>query len=170
MQKEFIEIGKIVGIHGVHGTVKLEPWCDSAKEAAAFDNYYLGESRDKVLKKTRSAVQKNMVRLWLEGIDTVEKANALRGKVLFVLREDLQLEDGKYLICDIIGCKAVDNESNMEYGIVSDVFNTGANDIWEITNNGKSYLVPVIESVLKKVDIENKTVYITPMKGIFDED
>ena len=69
-----------------------------------------------------------------------------------------------------MGCKAVDSVSGREYGVVSDVFNTGANDIWEIKCGDKEYLIPVIDSVLDSGDIDARSVNITPMKGIFDED
>lgn len=170
MLKEFIEVGKIVGTHGVRGALRVQPWCDSADFLVGFNYLYLTPNGDVSFKCTRCAAQKNIILLWLDGIDTVEKASELRGKVVYVSRKDIKLDKGKYLVQDIIGCKAIDTTSGCEYGVVSDVFNTGANDIWEIKCGEKEYLIPVIDGVLDSVDIDGKTVYITPMKGIFDED
>lgn len=170
MLKDFIEVGKIVGTHGVRGALRVQPWCDSADFFVGFNYLYLSSDGKQAYKCTRSAAQKNVMLVWLEGIDSVEKASDLRGKVLYVSRKDIKLEDGKYLVQDILGCKVLDAESGQEYGLVSDVFNTGANDIWEIKSGEKEYLIPVIDGVLKSVDVNERIVNITPMKGIFDED
>ena len=170
MLKDFIEIGKVVGTHGVRGALRVQPWCDSADFFVGFNYLYLSQNGDTAYKCTRCAVQKNIMLVWLEGVDTIEKASELRGKILYVNREDIKLDEGKYLVQDILGCKAVDSVSGREYGVVSDVFNTGANDIWEIKCGDKEYLIPVIDSVLDSADIDARSVNITPMNGIFDED
>ncbi len=170
MLKKFIEVGKIVGTHGVRGALRVQPWCDSADFFVGFNYLYLSADGKVSYKCIRCAAQKNVMLVWLDGVDTIEKANELRGKVLYVSRDDIKLDEGKYLVQDILGCKAIDANSQCEYGIVSDVFNTGANDIWEIKCKDKEYLIPVIDGVLQSVDVENRIVTITPMKGIFDED
>lgn len=170
MLKRFIEIGKVVGTHGVRGALRVQPWCDSADFFVGFNYLYLSKDGEAAYKCVRCAAQKNIMIVWLDGIDTIEKAGKLRGKILYVNREDIKLEDGKYLVQDILGCKVFDTASGREYGEVSDVFNTGANDIWEIKSGEREYLIPVIDGVLDGVDIDAKVVNITPMKGIFDED
>ncbi|MBP3692427.1 MAG: 16S rRNA processing protein RimM, partial [Clostridia bacterium] len=88
MLKEFIEVGKIVGTHGVRGALRVQPWCDSADFLVGFNYLYLTPNGDVSFKCTRCAAQKNIILLWLDGIDTVEKASELRGKVVYVNRKD----------------------------------------------------------------------------------
>ena len=86
-------------------------------------------------------------------------------------REDMRLQKGEYYIQDLIGCKVIDVDTEAEYGIISDVFKTGANDVYEITDNkNRKFLAPVIPDVVKSVDVEGGRVLILPMKGIFDDE
>lgn len=170
MLKKYIETGRIVGTHGVRGAVRVQPWCDSADFIAGFNSFYTSPDGGEALKCVRIAIQGKMALMWFDGLDSIESAAKLKGKILYLKREDVVLEDGKYLIQDIIGCKAFDAETQKEYGVISDVFETGANDVWEIKKDGREYLIPVIESIVKAVDVNNRRVLIAPIKGIFDED
>lgn len=62
-----------------------------------------------------------------------------------------------------------DFDTGALYGTLTDVLRTGANDVYEITQNGKKYLAPVIDEVVREIDTEGGVVRITPMKGIFDD-
>ena len=85
-------------------------------------------------------------------------------------REDACLPEGRYFVEDIIGCTAYDADSGEEYGTVTDVSVTGANDVWHITKNNKEYLIPAIDEVIVSAEPENERVIIRPMKGIFDDE
>ncbi|MBQ1240172.1 MAG: 16S rRNA processing protein RimM, partial [Ruminococcus sp.] len=62
-----------------------------------------------------------------------------------------------------------DYDTDAFYGTLTDVLRTGANDVYEITRDGRQYLAPVIDEVVRAIDTENGVVRITPMKGIFDD-
>lgn len=169
MLKKFLEIGKIVSTHGIKGEVKIEPWCDSPQFFAKFKRLYFNGGEREV--KISSRQHKRMIIAKLDGVDTVEQADLLRGKVLWMNREDMCLQKGEYYIQDLIGCKVIDVDTGAEYGIISDVFKTGANDVYEITDNkNRKFLAPVIPDVVKSVDVEGGRVLISPMKGIFDDE
>ena len=104
------------------------------------------------------------------GIDTIENAEKLRNSILYINRDDANLPDGAYFIQDLIGCTVFDDNSKQVYGTVSDVTQTGANDVWHIKNGDNEYLIPVIDDVVKRVDVESGKIYITPLKGIFDDE
>ena len=64
-----------------------------------------------------------------------------------------------------------DSKTSKKLGVLSDVSETGANDVWHIKDGDKEYLIPCIEEVVVSVDIENEKIVISPLKGIFpDED
>ncbi|MBQ4154259.1 MAG: 16S rRNA processing protein RimM [Clostridia bacterium] len=170
MKQKYIESGKFVGTHGVRGTLRVQPWCDTPDFLCQFKRLYLksGENFDQIKIKS-SKVHGNVVLMDVEGITTIELAETLRGRVLFVSREDFKLEEGAYLICDLLGCKVFDFDSEKFLGEICDVSKTGANDVWHIKNNGKEYLIPVIPDVVKEVDVMSEKVLITPLPGIFDE-
>ncbi len=168
MKKQFLEIGKIVNIHGLNGTVKVMPWCDSAEFLCGFETLYRGKDHIP-MHITYAAVQKNTVLLRFEGVDTPEAANALRNTVLYMDRDDAELEDGTYFIQDLIGMAVKDADSGAEYGKLRDVLQTGANDVYEVeTPEGKVLLVPVIPQVVLNIDFEADCIMIRPLEGLFD--
>lgn len=168
MIKEFLEIGKIVSTHGLKGEVRIEPWCDSPQFFVKFKTLYFNEGKTAV--RVNSRPHKRMIIAKLDGVDTVEQADLLRGKILWMNRNDTNLSEGEYYIQDLLDCVVVDRDTNTEYGIVTDVFKTGSNDVYEITDRQKcKFLIPVIPDVVKSVDVENGRIEIIPMKGIFDD-
>ena len=168
MQK-YLETGKIVSIHGLKGEVKIQPWCDSPEYLCTFKCLY-SKSGDRVYEIERIRPQGNMIIAKLKGIDTPEQAQALRGRILYIDRDDADLPEGSYFVADLIGLEVRD-ESGRSYGVISDVLHTGANDVYEIkSNDGKLYYIPAIPSVILSTDIQDGIMVIYPMEGLFDED
>lgn len=167
--KEFIETGKIVNIHGLRGEVKIMPWSDNPEFICEFDILYLGKDK-KLLQIENARVHKNMVLAKFKGIDTPEAANLLRNNIIYIDRNDVELEEGTYFIQDLIGLKVINADTNEEYGNVTDVFQTGANDVYEVKNGDKTVLIPAIPDVIVNIDIENSVLMIRPLEGLFDED
>ena len=166
--KKFLESGKIVNIHGLKGEVKVMPWCDYPEFLCEFDVLYIG--KEKIPYTVQSArIHKNMALLKLKGVDTPEAANNLRNSIVYIDREKTELDDGTYFIQDIIGLTVKDADSGEVYGEVKDVLQTGANDVYEIKNGEKTYLIPAIEQVVIETDIENSVMLIRPLEGLFDE-
>lgn len=168
--KKFLEAGKIVGTHGVHGELRVNPWCDSADFLKQFHTLYL-EKGDVPLKVKASRVHKSQLLLSLEGIDTVEKADTFRGKTIYVDRADAKIPEGRYFVEDLIGLGVYDIDTCVYYGNVTEVMRTGANDVYQVTSLGKkNYLMPAIDSVICQIDLEKGKMLVRPMKGIFDDE
>lgn len=169
MKREKIETGKIVGTHGVRGALRVQPWCDTPEFLCRFKSLFLKENAGfKTVKVKSSRPHGNIVIMEIDGISTVEQAEALRGQILFLNRKDLSLDDDQYLICELIGCEVFDADSNALLGKITDVSKTGANDVWHIMRDGKEFLIPAIESVVVLVNIDDAKVVIRPLAGIFD--
>ena len=169
MKSPFLEAGRVVGTHGVRGELRVEPWCDSARFLTGFSEFYWDGGREKV-KVVSSRPHKSLLLLKLEGVDTVEAADALRGRVLWLARKDAALPEGRYFVQDILGLSAVDADSGRVYGKVTDVFPTGANDVYQVTDgDGKEYLVPAIRDVVVRVDPDEGVLGLRPMRGSFDD-
>ena len=86
--KSYLEIGKIVTLHGLRGDVKVQPWCDDAEFLCEFPVLYLGKEKKEV-EVSHARPQKNMVLLHLEGYDTPEQAETLRNQIFYLNREDV---------------------------------------------------------------------------------
>lgn len=172
MQKEFLEIGKIVAPHGIKGEVKAECWCDSPSVLCEIKNMFIQDSAEKLIVERAHPNSKNQAVIKFKGYNTADEAEKLRSKVLVASRNDIPKDENSFFIQDIIGMTVCDNDATDKiYGKITDVFSTGANDVYEITNDtGKKYLIPVIDDVVKEIDIGTNTVLIYPMKGLFDDD
>ena len=167
--KEYLETGKVVGTHGIRGDLKIECWCDSPDFLSSFKNLYLGEEKTKLDVKCRP--HKNIALIKIKGVDTIEDATRFIGKVLYIKRDDVKLEEGKYFIDDIIGLDVIDIDTNKVYGKITDVIKTGSNDVYVMNDTNKKVVyIPVIPDIVKDRDIENGKVFITPMKGLFDDE
>ena len=167
--KQYLATGKIVGTHGIKGEMRVECWCDSPQFFCQLKKVYL-HNGNRML-EVKSRVHKHIAIMKAKGIDSIEDAEKLRNQVLYMNRNDVILEEGTYFIQDIIGLCVYDADSNQLYGKVTDVMQTGANDVYQITNDdGKDYLIPVIDEVVMSVQPENGKILICPLKGIFDDE
>lgn len=156
-------------MHGIKGELKILPWCDNPQLLTTLDTLYF-DNGDKSIKIDSSRVQKNMVIMKLHGIDTPEDAIKIRNKVIFINRADIVLDKDTYFIADLIGIKVIDADTGDEYGIIEDVSQTGANDVYHIKSNKGMYYIPAIPDVIINTDIIANTMTIRPLKGLFDDE
>ena len=170
MKKQFLEAGKIVGVHGLKGEVKIDPWCDGPDFLSRFKRLF--DKNENEMKVTRARVQKNIVIVKFSGVDTPEDAQALRGRLVYIDRADVRLPEGVYFVQDIIGLEAVDVDDGTVYGSVTEVYQTGANDVYQITKDGRDHLIPKIPEVVTRVDIEEGKIYINTKNigGLFEDE
>lgn len=169
MKKQFLEAGKIVTTHGIAGEVRVQSWCDDGVLTGLSRLYFDGGRQ--MLRVESARPHKNIIILKLEGIDDMNTAQQMRGRVLYLNRDDLELEADTYFIQDLIGCTVADyHDPSVVYGVIRDVTQTGANDVYHIeTGEKKILLAPVIPDVVKNVDIDQGFILITPLEGLFDD-
>ena len=171
MQKQYLEAGKIVGTQGVRGEVRIDPWCDSADFLRKFRLFYLDDEGKTSVKVLSSRVRKEQLVAALDGVDSVEKADVCRGRVIYLRRTDIPVPEGKYFIADLIGLNVYDADSFVYYGTLTEVLRTGANDVYQITSlDKKTYLVPAVAPMICGIDFEKEKMFIRPIKGIFDNE
>lgn len=168
--KKYLETGKIVGTHGIKGMTRVQIWADSEDFLSNFKVVYLDNQGNQKLEIARVQPHGNIALVSFKGVSTIEQAEKLRNQVLYIDRNDVALPEGRYFIDDLIGCTVTDADTGNLLGKITDISETGANDVWHITNNGKEYLVPAIDEVIVSVNIEDETVVLRPMKGIFDDE
>jgi 16S rRNA processing protein RimM len=170
MKKQYLETGKIVGTHGIKGMTRVQVWADDNEFLGQFKFVYTDENGNGKLEISRVQPHGTVALVAFKGVNTIEQAEKLRGTVIYINRKDAKLPEGRYFITDLLGCEVFDADTNELLGKITDVSETGANDVWHITKDDKEYLVPAIADVIVTVDTENEKAVIRPMKGIFDED
>lgn len=163
-----LEAGKIVNTHGLRGEVKVVPWTDYPNDFENIDYVYVKKKTgEEKLHISSIKYQKNNLIIKFREIKDINEAELYKNLVLYVERDMLgELPEGVYYIADLLGSKVITADGG-EIGIIADVFNTGANDIYDVKREGKkNMLIPVIDEVVKNIDIENKIITIEMMEGL----
>ena len=163
---ELIETGKIVNTHGVKGELKVVPWADAPEVFRNFKTVTI-DNTPYTVRSVR--FQGQNVLLKLDGINDMTAAEGLKNKVVFAPRKDFDLPDGTYFIADLIGLTVVEDETDKELGTITEVFSTGANDVYEVTaKNGTKHYIPAIKDCVCSTDLATNTMRIHVMEGLFD--
>jgi 16S rRNA processing protein RimM len=169
--EKFFNVGKIVNTHGIRGEVRVISRTDFPEERYKVGNsllLFMPGSKDPVELVIKShRTHKNFNLLTFEGYDNVNQVEAMKGGILKVPESQRgELEEGEFYFQDIIGCTMVTSEGE-EIGKVVEILTPGANDVWVVKGSkGKEVLIPYIEDIVKKVDIEEKMIVIEPMEGL----
>jgi len=170
MIHEYLECGKIINTHGVSGEVKVESYCDTPKVLASLKRVYIKKADGyRECKVGRAFVSKDAAVMGLSCISDMDEAQRMRGTVLYARREDLPIEEGAYFIADLIGLDVTDAESGKVYGVIADVINRGASDIYGVKTKNGEVLFPAVDEFIERVDIE-KAVYVSPIEGMFEDE
>ncbi|MBQ7089562.1 MAG: 16S rRNA processing protein RimM [Clostridia bacterium] len=164
MNQELLQAGKIVNTHALRGDIRIYPYCDSAEFLCDVPTLYIDNTPYKV---TSARVHKGQALLHLKGIDSIDAAEAVVGKLVYFNKNDIDLEDGQFFVDDIVGSTVIDVDTNAIYGKVTAVFPTGANDVFEVTGE-RVLLVPKIDEVVLEINTEEKIIKIRPLKGLFE--
>lgn len=167
-----MELGRIVSMQGVKGEVRVQPWCDSPEFIMQFDVVYFDEGEVEMkIEKVRT--NKNITIIKFPGIDTIEEANKLRNKVIYMDRDAVELPEDTYFIQDLIGLNIIDaDDTSIVYGKLVEVSKTGASDVYHVQNTEtkKMYYIPAVPKFIIETSLEKKYMSVRPIKGMFDED
>lgn len=161
-----VEIGLIVGVFGIRGEVKVEPYADSAARyglltsvTAVFPN---GTRRALTIAAARK--HKNLILMRFDGIGTPELAGTFRGaKLVIPLSERPSLPAGQYYVSDLLGLMVV-STAGEEIGTITDILQTPANDIY-VTARG---MIPAVKEYVRDVDLVGRRIVVAVVDGMFD--
>ena len=157
----FIEAGRIVNTHGVNGEVKIEVWLDSPQFLRRCGRVFLGGTERKILS---SKVQKSFLIAKLEGVEDLNAAMALKGRELFIAREDAPLPKGGYFIRDILGAAVLDEEGR-EIGRLVDVLERPASRIY-VVQGETEHLIPAVPEFVLNTDAERGLITVHLIEGM----
>ena len=164
-------VGKIVNTHGIRGEVRVISSTDFPEERYAVGNklslFKADVKTPIVLTVASHRRHKNFDLLTFEGFLTIEMVQEFRDGILKVSENQLSdLEGDEYYFHEIIGC-TVTGTDGQEIGVITDILQTGANDVWTVKpSSGKDHYIPYIEDVVKEIDIDNKKITIDVLDGL----
>ena len=164
---DYIEVGKIVNTHGIRGEIKLNPWTDDVEELITTPSFYLQEGASfRRLDAERVRIHKNCAIIKCKGIDDMTTAETLRGKTLFVMKEE-ELPEGRYYIADLLGLFVKTAEDII--GKLTDVLQTGAHDVYEVTTKeNKKVLIPAVSEFVKEINLSAGYILVELIDGFLD--
>ena len=168
MKHNYLECGRIINKRGISGELKLECYCDSPASVKNVKKLYWDEEGKEAVNALSVKEYKGFLYIKLAGIDSAEKADEVRGKILYASRDDINIEDGKYFIADLVGLEVRDCENGTVYGKITDVLNYGASDIYVVSDGEKEYMLPAVDGIIVEKNLESH-ILVRPVQGIFDE-
>lgn len=166
--EDLLQVGVISSTHGLRGEVKVFPTTDDAQRFKILKEVILDTGKEKLnLKIEQVKFFKQFVILKFEGFDDINEIEKYKGKSLLVTRENaVKLGENEYFIADMIGM-SVFTDDDKQLGILSDVLETGANDVYVVeTPDKKELLLPAIKQCILKIDIENGRMDVHLMEGL----
>lgn len=166
MKDNLLELGKVINTHGIRGEIKIQPWCDDPEVFNELEYVYIGGKRFELL---RTRLHKNCIIALVSGIEDMNSAELLKNKIVTIEREMLgELPEGTYYIADLEGLEVRTAEGEV-LGIIDEVIKTGSNDVYVLKSDRKKpVLIPVIDRVVKEVNIDGGYVLVELMEGLID--
>lgn len=154
--EDLIRVGVIINTFGVKGEVKIYPDIDYFDE---LERVFI-EGKEYKIEKLRE--QKDIIIAKFEGIDDINQIEHLKNSEVMIALEDRpELPEGKHYVGDLLGLEVI-TEDGQVLGTLDNIYNTGANDIYEVGE----ILLPATDEVIKQIDMENKKIIVHLLKGL----
>lgn len=158
MKLQFVEAGEIVTTHGVKGEVKVLPWLDSPDDLCDFGRCRI-DGKEYEIEACR--VQKTCNLVKLSGIDTMEKAQAMRGKTVELYREDI--DDEVVFAAELIGVEVFCEGEKI--GKITDVLDYPGNSVY-VVKGEYEYMIPAVSAFILSTDMEKNEMQVRIIEGM----
>jgi 16S rRNA processing protein RimM len=165
-----VTFGRVAGVHGLRGALKVR--ADNPESANLDQIKRLFVQSDGALAEHRvqsfARAGQGLLKVQLEGIDTIEKAQALRGVDLYVAGGDLPPPAAhEFYYFQVLGLRVETTDGRM-LGQIEEVFFNGANDVWVVKEGRREVLIPVIDDVVQRIDLEAGLAVVEAIPGLLD--
>ena len=167
-KKDYVHIGKIVGVHGVKGTHKIRSYAESLDIFKPGDSLLIRDHRDQ-----EATYEINWIKphtgvplLSLKGVSERHQAEEMIGCELFIKKAELpELEEGVYYWSDLIGIDVYTTKEEF-LGRIESIIETGSNDVYVVKNGEQEILIPALESVILNIDLDEKRMEVDLPEGL----
>lgn len=160
--KRFIEAGQIVNTHGIRGEVKIQPWSDTPDFLCDFDTIYLDQQPYELL---TARVHKSCLIASLKGVDDVNSAMLLKGKIVSVDRDEVELPEGRHFIVDLIGLEVRRADTGEVLGRLADVLDLPANQVY-VVRGAREYLIPAVDEFILETNVDEGYIRVHLLEGM----
>ena len=166
--EDLLQVGVITSTHGIRGEVKVFPTTDDPNRFRKLKQVILDTGKEQLDMEIASVkFFKNQVIVKFKGIDDINDVEKYRKAGLYVTRENaVPLGENEYFIADLIGLKVISDDEE-ELGVIDDVLQTGANDVYIVKKEQTpDLLIPAIKDCIKNVNIEEGTIIVHLLPGL----
>lgn len=168
MEDNYLQVGIISSTHGIKGEVKVFPTTNDAKRFTKLKSAYIDLGTEKMeIHIEQVKFFKKMVILKFKEFQDINEVERFKSKSILVTRDNaVKLEKDEYFIADLIDIR-VKTDENEDLGILTDVLETGANDVYVVTTKeNKEILIPAIKDCILEVDIAERTMLVHLLEGL----
>lgn len=163
MKLQFVNAGEIVTTHGIKGEVKVMCWLDDPEMLCEFDRCQI-DGKNFEIEQCR--VQKTCNLVKLSGIDTMEAAQAMRGKKIMLYREDI--DDEVIFAAELIGVEVF--AEGEKIGKIKEVLDYPGNSVY-VVKGEHEYMIPAVKAFILNTDVEGNRMDVKLIEGMrSDED
>lgn len=166
--EDMLQVGVIASTHGIRGEVKVFPTTDDVRRFKRLKEVILDTGKEKIALEIEGVkFFKQFAILKFKGIDNIDDVQKYRQKSLYVTRQNaVRLGRDEYFIADLMGLRVVD-ENEQEIGVLKEVMETGANDVYVIEMaDGRELLLPAIKQCVLQVNVEEGFVRVHVLEGL----
>jgi 16S rRNA processing protein RimM len=164
---QYLIVGRVLKPWGVRGEIKCEILTEFPDRFASLRTVYLGDDA-KPFSVEHTHLHSGSVLIKLEGIDTPEVAAKLREQMVQISVEDaVELPKGKVFLYQLIGIR-VRTVAGQSLGEITDVLDTGANDVYVVHNGAREILLPAIPDVVKEINLDQGEMVVELLDGLVE--
>ena len=168
--ERLVAIGELVGVHGVRGEARLRPFNPDSSVLGSVDEVFLarGDEPPRLCRVEQVRPHGRVWLLWVEGIRSIDAANALRGTTVAVRESELPaLGPGEFYWYELVGLEVVDTEGR-SIGSVSEILSTPGSDVLVAIRDGKESMIPMVDGLIVQVDLEHHRIIVEPIAGLVE--
>lgn len=170
MEPNLVVIGTVVSSHALKGEIKVFPYTDFLERCYELQKVRISKSgKMRVVEVEKARIQGKLWIIKLQGTDSREEADSLRGGKLYILPEErVGLPSGHYYYNEIVGLQVYTEEGNL-LGTVKEVVSSAAQDVYVVNKTGGGeFLVPAVKEIIKEIDIEGGRLCVDLPEGLLD--
>lgn len=168
--ERLLPVGELVGVHGIRGELRMRPFNADSTLVDEVEDLFLVDANggSRSVRAERSRPHGTVWLLALEGVTTPERARALVGSRIAVRERELpELEPGQFYCFQLVGLDVVDAAGGA-LGKVAEVLSNPGNDVLVVRDARKERLFPMVDAVVRSVDVASRRIVVDPIDGLLD--
>ena len=165
MLQQYLEVGKVTGVHGLMGEVRVQPWADSPEFLCRFPTLYVDKTHWPI-QVERARVHKNMVIMKFHGVTDVPSALAMRNAILYIDRKDARLPEGSFFLADLMGLEVREADTGRVLGRVDDVLTLPANNVYVVRGGEREIMIPAVDQFIVRTAPQEGFLEVRLIEGL----